>query len=71
MFTVIYVHAQSIVMPVCNGAVWLDQALDSILAQTFTGSMELSVFNDGSTVSMHTVFHIILEKKNPEYFERP
>ena len=42
---------QSIVMPVYNGAEWLEETLASILAQTFTGQMELSVYNDGSTVS--------------------
>ncbi len=44
---------QSIVMPVHNGSAWLDEALSSVLEQTFTGTMELSVFNDASTVRMH------------------
>ena len=38
-------------MPVHNGAKWLAESLGSVLTQTFTGSMELSVFNDASTVS--------------------
>ncbi len=49
---------QSIVMPVHNGAAWLDEALSSVLEQTFTGTMELSVFNDASTVSMHASLHV-------------
>ncbi|XP_033827090.1 UDP-GlcNAc:betaGal beta-1,3-N-acetylglucosaminyltransferase-like protein 1 [Periophthalmus magnuspinnatus] len=39
----------SIIMPVHNAAHWLDECLQSILNQDFTGSMELSVFDDAST----------------------
>ena len=43
---------QSIVMPIYNASEWLEEALQSVLQQSFTGSLELSVFNDGSTVSI-------------------
>ena len=38
-------------MPVHNGSRWLDDSLTSVLAQTFTGSLELSAYNDASNVS--------------------
>lgn len=38
-------------MTVHNAAQWLEEALDSVHSQTFTGSLELSVFDDASTVS--------------------
>lgn len=42
---------QSVVIPVFNGAQWLDKALGSILHQSFQGILEVSIFNDASTVS--------------------
>lgn len=39
----------SIIMPVHNAAQWLEECLQSVLNQDFTGSMELSVFDDAST----------------------
>ncbi|KAM7418878.1 hypothetical protein PAMA_016143 [Pampus argenteus] len=39
----------SIVMPVYNASCWLDECLQAILQQDFTGTMELSVFDDAST----------------------
>ncbi|KAG7485383.1 hypothetical protein JOB18_009187 [Solea senegalensis] len=39
----------SIIMPVYNASCWLDECLQAILEQDFTGSMELSVFDDAST----------------------
>ncbi|CAK6968325.1 UDP-GlcNAc:betaGal beta-1%2C3-N-acetylglucosaminyltransferase-like protein 1 [Scomber scombrus] len=39
----------SIVMPVYNASCWLDECLQSIIQQDFTGTMELSVFDDAST----------------------
>ncbi|XP_057700409.1 queuosine-tRNA galactosyltransferase isoform X2 [Corythoichthys intestinalis] len=39
----------SIIMPVYNASCWLDECLQAILDQDFTGSMELSVFDDAST----------------------
>src|SRR5262245_17025162 len=38
----------SVVMPVRNGARWLSEAVDSVLAQTFS-DWELIVIDDGST----------------------
>ncbi|XP_071360771.1 queuosine-tRNA galactosyltransferase isoform X5 [Trachinotus anak] len=40
---------QSIIMPVYNASCWLDECLQAILQQDFTGSMELSVYDDAST----------------------
>ncbi|KAM9492926.1 queuosine-tRNA galactosyltransferase isoform 5-T10 [Salvelinus alpinus] len=39
----------SIVMPVHNASCWLDDCLQGILNQDYTGSMELSVYDDAST----------------------
>lgn len=39
----------SIVMPMYNASCWLDECLQAILHQDFTGTMELSVFDDAST----------------------
>ncbi|XP_023131049.2 UDP-GlcNAc:betaGal beta-1,3-N-acetylglucosaminyltransferase-like protein 1 [Amphiprion ocellaris] len=39
----------SIIMPVYNASCWLDECLQAIVDQDFTGSMELSVFDDAST----------------------
>ncbi|KAL1004918.1 hypothetical protein UPYG_G00052190 [Umbra pygmaea] len=39
----------SIVMPVYNASCWLPECLRGILDQDFTGSMELSVYDDAST----------------------
>ncbi|XP_026216364.1 UDP-GlcNAc:betaGal beta-1,3-N-acetylglucosaminyltransferase-like protein 1 isoform X1 [Anabas testudineus] len=39
----------SVIMPVYNASSWLDECLQGILQQDFTGSMELSVFDDAST----------------------
>lgn len=39
----------SIILPVYNAELWLEECLNSILNQDFTGSLELSVFNDAST----------------------
>uniref|UniRef100_A0A3P8SY06 UDP-GlcNAc:betaGal beta-1,3-N-acetylglucosaminyltransferase-like 1 n=1 Tax=Amphiprion percula TaxID=161767 RepID=A0A3P8SY06_AMPPE len=36
-------------MPVYNASCWLDECLQAIVDQDFTGSMELSVFDDAST----------------------
>ena len=42
---------KSVVMTMYNASRWLDDTLQSILAQTFAGTLELSIYNDGSTVS--------------------
>ncbi len=34
-----------------NASRWLEETLSSVVEQTFTGSMELSVYDDASTVS--------------------
>ncbi|XP_053711543.1 UDP-GlcNAc:betaGal beta-1,3-N-acetylglucosaminyltransferase-like protein 1 isoform X2 [Synchiropus splendidus] len=39
----------SLIMPVHNAACWLDECLQAIILQDFTGVMELSVFDDAST----------------------
>ncbi|XP_041694970.1 UDP-GlcNAc:betaGal beta-1,3-N-acetylglucosaminyltransferase-like protein 1 isoform X2 [Coregonus clupeaformis] len=39
----------SIIMPVYNASCWLDECLQGILDQDYTGSMELSVYDDAST----------------------
>lgn len=52
-FILIYILLQqSVVMPVYNAENWLQEALESVCKQTFSGSLELSVFNDASTVSL-------------------
>ncbi|KAM7334761.1 hypothetical protein ACRRTK_008081 [Alexandromys fortis] len=38
----------TIILPVCNAELWLDECLASVLQQDFEGTMELSVFNDAS-----------------------
>lgn len=35
-----------------NASRWLDECLQAILDQDFTGTMEVSVFDDASTVSL-------------------
>ena len=48
---------QSIVMPVYNGSRWLDDCLTSIFSQAgFIGSLELSVYNDASTVGFYFAY---------------
>uniref|UniRef100_A0A8D2ZPK4 Glycosyltransferase 2-like domain-containing protein n=1 Tax=Scophthalmus maximus TaxID=52904 RepID=A0A8D2ZPK4_SCOMX len=42
-------HRCSVVMPVYNASCWLDECLQAISEQDFTGSMELSVYDDAST----------------------
>ena len=37
-------------IPVFNAAQWLEESFHSVLLQTFTGSLEVSVYNDASTV---------------------
>ncbi|XP_029657373.1 UDP-GlcNAc:betaGal beta-1,3-N-acetylglucosaminyltransferase-like protein 1 isoform X3 [Octopus sinensis] len=39
----------SIILPVHNASKWLDECLKSISDQTFTGSLELSAYDDAST----------------------
>lgn len=51
---------QSIILPVYNASCWLDECLLGILHQDFTGSMELSVFDDASTVCLFARLHVRL-----------
>ncbi|KAL2076752.1 hypothetical protein ACEWY4_027648 [Coilia grayii] len=39
----------SVIMPVYNASCWLEECLEAILNQDFSGTMELSVFDDAST----------------------
>ena len=39
----------SVIVPVHNAEKWLDECLASLLTQTYTGPIELSAYNDGST----------------------
>ncbi|XP_069576606.1 queuosine-tRNA galactosyltransferase isoform X5 [Brachyistius frenatus] len=39
-----------VILPVYNASCWLDECLQAVLQQDFNGSMELSVFDDASTV---------------------
>ncbi|XP_026992205.2 UDP-GlcNAc:betaGal beta-1,3-N-acetylglucosaminyltransferase-like protein 1 isoform X2 [Tachysurus fulvidraco] len=39
----------SVIIPVYNGAKWLDECLQSISDQDFQGTLEISVFDDNST----------------------
>lgn len=48
---------KSVVMPMYNASPWLDECLQSVLDQDFTGTMELSVFDDASTVSAPPYLH--------------
>ncbi|XP_040312692.1 queuosine-tRNA galactosyltransferase isoform X3 [Herpailurus yagouaroundi] len=45
----------SIILPVYNAELWLDECLESVLQQDFEGSMELSVFNDASKDKSMTI----------------
>lgn len=48
-------------MPVYNASCWLDECLQAILVQDFSGSMELSVFDDASTVGFVGIFTQVKE----------
>lgn len=43
-------------MPMRNAAPWLSEALESLLTQSYDGPMELTVFNDGSSVSCSNLY---------------
>ncbi|XP_068585198.1 queuosine-tRNA galactosyltransferase [Cebidichthys violaceus] len=45
----------SIITPMHNAACWLDECLQAVSLQDFTGTMELSVFDDASTDDSRTV----------------
>lgn len=48
-------------MPMYNASCWLDECLQAVLHQDFTGTMELSVFDDASTVSWFVAISVIRE----------
>ncbi|KAM5149372.1 queuosine-tRNA galactosyltransferase isoform 3-T3 [Callospermophilus lateralis] len=52
----------SVILPVHNAELWLDECLESVLQQDFQGTMELSVFNDASKDKSMT----IIEKWRPK-----
>ncbi|XP_047398887.1 UDP-GlcNAc:betaGal beta-1,3-N-acetylglucosaminyltransferase-like protein 1 isoform X6 [Sciurus carolinensis] len=52
----------SVILPVHNADLWLDECLESVLRQDFEGTMELSVFNDASKDKSMT----IIEKWRPK-----
>ncbi|XP_064600307.1 queuosine-tRNA galactosyltransferase-like isoform X2 [Liolophura sinensis] len=58
--------AVSVILPVYNAEKWLDQCLQSVYEQTFTGRFELSVFNDASQDSSMDIlenWRLKLEKR--------
>ena len=42
-------QSASIIMPVHNAEKWLDESINSVLAQNYDGPMEISFYNDAST----------------------
>ncbi|XP_027778006.2 queuosine-tRNA galactosyltransferase isoform X4 [Marmota flaviventris] len=52
----------SVILPVHNAELWLDECLESVLQQDFPGTLELSVFNDASKDKSMT----IIEKWRPK-----
>ncbi|XP_057392555.1 UDP-GlcNAc:betaGal beta-1,3-N-acetylglucosaminyltransferase-like protein 1 isoform X3 [Balaenoptera acutorostrata] len=45
----------SVILPVHDAELWLDECLGSVLQQDFEGSMELSIFNDASKDKSMTI----------------
>ena len=45
----------SIILPVYNASRWLDECMQGVANQTFSGTLELSVYNDGSTDDSLTI----------------
>ncbi|XP_026883407.2 UDP-GlcNAc:betaGal beta-1,3-N-acetylglucosaminyltransferase-like protein 1 isoform X2 [Electrophorus electricus] len=45
----------SVIIPVYNGAEWLDECLQAVLEQDFLGTMELSVYDDASVDNSRAV----------------
>ena len=56
-----------------NAEQWLDESLSSLYNQTYTGHMELSVYNDGSMVTLYTHYNSYVYVFLPvsTEFERP
>lgn len=55
-------HEVSVIMPVYNASEWLDECLQAILQQDFEGSMELSVYDDGSSDNSREIIESWREK---------
>lgn len=45
----------SIIVPAHNASVWLDECFASVLAQSYCGPMEVSVFDDASSDDTHVI----------------
>ncbi|XP_061031144.1 UDP-GlcNAc:betaGal beta-1,3-N-acetylglucosaminyltransferase-like protein 1 isoform X2 [Eubalaena glacialis] len=52
----------SVILPVHDAELWLDECLGSVLQQDFEGSMELSIFNDASKDKSMTIIEKWKEK---------
>lgn len=52
----------SIILPIHNAEKWLNDCLKSVADQTFTGKMELSIYNDSSTDSSDEVLKTWIPK---------
>ncbi|XP_071493298.1 queuosine-tRNA galactosyltransferase-like [Diadema antillarum] len=52
----------SIIIPVHNAELWLDECLKSVLAQKFSGSMQLSAYDDASTDQSRAVLETYKQK---------
>ena len=46
----------TIVTPIFNGAAWIGETLESVLAQDYSGELEYIVLDDGSTDGTLDVF---------------
>lgn len=63
-------YPQSFILPVFNASCWLEECLQGIVQQDFSGSMELSVFDDASTVRL-SVFECTFTPLYSMYNNRP
>ena len=46
------VFLQSVIVPVYNAEKWLNECMESIFQQIFKGTLELSIYEDGSQVGI-------------------
>ena len=53
-------YLQSVIIPVHNAEQWLDEALSSISKQSWKDSLEVSLFNDASTVSIKSLMSMFI-----------
>ncbi|KAG8193532.1 hypothetical protein JTE90_003743 [Oedothorax gibbosus] len=54
----------SVVVPVHNAEEWLEECLQSVLDQDFTGTMELSAYNDASTDGSQEILDAFSDRLN-------